>query len=181
MIRQIVAQKFEISKRFFKILQKISKYLQNFYKFYKILPNERKFARKIALEGKKFGVNIGAWQRKTRAKIILGEKVRTKIGASIGRKLPTRKKIFCKHLQIFVKDDKMFRSAGRIVKNNFVGAQNLETYRSGRTEPHSKCGCREIGTWVRIPPSPPNKKSALFGIRTGGKAKATVLRLPAPA
>ena len=31
----------------------------------------------------------------------------------------------------------------------------METYRSGRTEPHSKCGCREIGTWVRIPPFPP--------------------------
>ena len=33
----------------------------------------------------------------------------------------------------------------------------METYRSGRTEPHSKCGCREIGTWVRIPPSPPKQ------------------------
>lgn len=30
----------------------------------------------------------------------------------------------------------------------------LETYRSGHNEPHSKCGCRETGTWVRIPPSP---------------------------
>ncbi len=31
----------------------------------------------------------------------------------------------------------------------------METYQRGRTEPHSKCGCREIGTWVQIPPSPP--------------------------
>lgn len=31
----------------------------------------------------------------------------------------------------------------------------METYQRGRTEPHSKCGCREIGTWVRTPPSPP--------------------------
>ena len=31
----------------------------------------------------------------------------------------------------------------------------METYQRGRTEPHSKCGCRGIGTWVRIPPSPP--------------------------
>ena len=27
-------------------------------------------------------------------------------------------------------------------------------YRSGHNEPHSKCGCRATGTWVRIPPSP---------------------------
>ena len=31
----------------------------------------------------------------------------------------------------------------------------METYQSGRTEPHSKCGCHESGTWVRIPPFPP--------------------------
>ena len=35
----------------------------------------------------------------------------------------------------------------------------METYQRGRTEPHSKCGCREIGTWVRIPPSPPSEQS----------------------
>ena len=27
-------------------------------------------------------------------------------------------------------------------------------YRSGHNEPHSKCGCRATGTWVRIPPPP---------------------------
>ena len=32
---------------------------------------------------------------------------------------------------------------------------NLETYRSGRNENDSKSFCLEIGTWVRIPPSPP--------------------------
>ena len=32
----------------------------------------------------------------------------------------------------------------------------MEVYQSGRTEPHSKCGCRVIGTWVRIPPLPPS-------------------------
>ena len=29
-----------------------------------------------------------------------------------------------------------------------------ETYRSGHNEPHSKCGHRFSGAWVRIPPSP---------------------------
>ena len=68
----------------------------------------------------------------------------------------------------------------------------METYRRGRTEPHSKCGCREIGTWVRIPPFPPNGRPVLNkfdlkiadcgggGIRTGGKEKAAVLRFPHP-
>ena len=30
-------------------------------------------------------------------------------------------------------------------------------YRRGRTGTHSKCVCRAIGTWVRIPPSPPRE------------------------
>ncbi len=30
----------------------------------------------------------------------------------------------------------------------------MESYQSGRNEPHSKCGCRVSGTWVRIPPTP---------------------------
>ena len=29
----------------------------------------------------------------------------------------------------------------------------LQTYRSGHNEPHSKCGHRLAGAWVRIPPS----------------------------
>ena len=36
----------------------------------------------------------------------------------------------------------------------------MEMYRSGRNENDSKSFCLEIGTWVRIPPSPPNKKPA---------------------
>ena len=31
----------------------------------------------------------------------------------------------------------------------------METYRSGRNENDSKSFCPEMGTWVRIPPSPP--------------------------
>lgn len=31
----------------------------------------------------------------------------------------------------------------------------METYRRGRNGTHSKCVCRETGTWVRIPSSPP--------------------------
>ena len=30
-------------------------------------------------------------------------------------------------------------------------------YRSGHNGAHSKCVCRETGTWVRIPPSPPER------------------------
>ena len=32
---------------------------------------------------------------------------------------------------------------------------NMEMYRSGRNENDSKSFCPEMGTWVRIPPSPP--------------------------
>ena len=30
---------------------------------------------------------------------------------------------------------------------------DVQTYRSGHNEPHSKCGRRVTGAWVRIPPS----------------------------
>ena len=42
--------------------------------------------------------------------------------------------------------------------SEFVIKYKLEMYRSGRTGTHSKCVCRETGTWVRVPPSPPNKE-----------------------
>ena len=32
----------------------------------------------------------------------------------------------------------------------------MEKYRSGHNGPHSKWGSHESGSWVRIPPSPPN-------------------------
>ena len=39
----------------------------------------------------------------------------------------------------------------------------METYRSGRNENDSKSFCLEIGTWVRIPPSPPeNGDKSMF-------------------
>ena len=34
-------------------------------------------------------------------------------------------------------------------------SEKMERYRSGRTGIASKAICRESGTWVRIPPSPP--------------------------
>lgn len=45
----------------------------------------------------------------------------------------------------------------------------METYRSGCNEPHSKCGCRVTGTWVRIPPSPlkPLKIKVFFYLQHG--------------
>ena len=42
---------------------------------------------------------------------------------------------------------------------------NLETYRSGRNENDSKSFCLEIGTWVRIPPSPPSIMVSLDRMR----------------
>ena len=30
---------------------------------------------------------------------------------------------------------------------------DVQTYRRGHNEPHSKCGRRVTGAWVRIPPS----------------------------
>ena len=41
----------------------------------------------------------------------------------------------------------------------------METYRSGRNENDSKSFCLEIGTWVRIPPSPPSMKVSLDRMR----------------
>ena len=38
----------------------------------------------------------------------------------------------------------------------------METYRSGRNENDSKSFCLEIGTWVRIPPSPPRRSKVRF-------------------
>ena len=52
----------------------------------------------------------------------------------------------------------------------------METYRRGRNETHSKCVCREIGTWVRIPPSPPNDKK-LHNFRCGLKACTAFCKL----
>ena len=44
----------------------------------------------------------------------------------------------------------------------------METYRSGRNENDSKSFCLEIGTWVRIPPSPPRRN----GLRSIQKARS---------
>ena len=55
----------------------------------------------------------------------------------------------------------MQKSEKRII----ILQKNMEMYQRGRTEPHSKCGCREIGTWVRIPPSPPNKRGYMFNLK----------------
>ncbi len=37
---------------------------------------------------------------------------------------------------------------------------DMERYRSGHNEPHSKCGRPLLGAWVRIPLSPLFEKSA---------------------
>ena len=44
----------------------------------------------------------------------------------------------------------------------------MEVYRSGHNGPHSKCGCRVTGTWVRIPPLPPNTPKLRFLMRYYG-------------
>lgn len=51
---------------------------------------------------------------------------------------------------------------------------DLEMYRSGRNENDSKSFCPEMGTWVRIPPSPLNKLS----VDTGGFFYYLVFILP---
>ena len=50
---------------------------------------------------------------------------------------------------------------------NYI-AMNMEMYRSGRNENDSKSFCLEIGTWVRIPPSPPRRN----GLRSIQKARS---------
>ena len=40
-------------------------------------------------------------------------------------------------------------------RHHMVRLFDLEMYRSGRNENDSKSFCPEMGTWVRIPPSPP--------------------------
>ncbi len=47
---------------------------------------------------------------------------------------------------------------------------HAERYRSGRNGGASKASCRETGTWVRIPPSPPNSAFAPFGGEGGIQA-----------
>ena len=55
----------------------------------------------------------------------------------------------------------------RAVERSFrPTALNTERYRSGRNGGASKASCRETGTWVRIPPSPPfiNGKTFIMSI-----------------
>src|ERR671929_106109 len=44
-------------------------------------------------------------------------------------------------------------------------AHDTERYRSGRNGGASKASCRVTGTWVRIPPSPPNSILSSFSSR----------------
>ena len=45
---------------------------------------------------------------------------------------------------------------------HFPDAIRLERYRRGHNEPHSKCGRQETGARVRIPFSPPTKRTSIF-------------------
>lgn len=44
----------------------------------------------------------------------------------------------------------------------FPDVIRLERYRRGHNEPHSKCGRQETGARVRIPFSPPTKRTSIF-------------------
>ena len=48
-----------------------------------------------------------------------------------------------------------FKADLRYTNRKFAMKIYLEMYRSGRNENDSKSFCPEMGTWVRIPPSPP--------------------------
>lgn len=45
---------------------------------------------------------------------------------------------------------------------HFPDVIRLERYRRGHNEPHSKCGRQETGARVRIPFSPPTKRTSIF-------------------
>ena len=48
---------------------------------------------------------------------------------------------------------------------HFPDVIRLERYRSGHNEPHSKCGRQETGARVRIPFSPPTKRTNTLFVR----------------